>query len=554
METAIVTKLDIESYAVTDRGLSEKRPENEDSFLESVNLGLFAVADGVGGAQAGEIASQMAVETLFQSFSVSQPDADDATILASSFDRANDAIFNMAQELPQLSRMATTIVALKLTSGTATIGHVGDSRIYRYGANGELRQITEDHSLVGEEIRAGRLTPDEAENHPAKNVISRALGAESTVEPEFAVLATEPGDIFLLCSDGITRHVSDAEIRGALATCLSPESACHYLKDLCFERGAEDNLTAVIVRVSGERQSGQSDENTSSTYTFVSDEEPTVSLSRPFTPDDDDDLLELGTAPTNSDMHRAGELELFETVQNIPDIEQARQTDGIGDTGSLGETIHETDGMTSAETLRFSSDELQAAQDRNGVQDAVVADEPNLSSVAIEPALDVAPPMFGSSYSATSVTDDGGKGYSTVLFAIGCILIGGLIGILAYHYGFGGNAEPVPPPVVEMKSDNIPFSAFEKNRRNVDADPAAFLKEFPEPKDAEDHILIARAAALTGDVPRAKASLAEAIAKVDSVDSVNQKTVKTEIAFLQTIVNDPNALKRFQAEINKPAG
>lgn len=546
METAIITNIDIESHAISDRGLSEKRPENEDSFLESVNLGLFAVADGVGGAEAGEIASQMAVETVFQAFSNAPVDADNVTVMASAFERANDAIFKMAQELPQLSRMATTIVTLKLSDGTATVGHVGDSRIYRFGKNGDLQRLTDDHSLVGEEIRAGRLTEEEAENHPAKNVISRALGAEATVEPDFAVVATEPGEIFLLCSDGITRHVSDAEIRGALATCETPEAACLYLKDVCFERGAEDNLTAVIVKIGG-KQTAEPIELAATIPVMDLDEEPTVSLSRPFDPDDDDDLLELGQPGAPVEIDRSHELELFETVKNIPvgygqDPQEATVVD---------EPIHETDGMTSAETVKFTTDEIEISDDDS--VEPIVEQSETIRSIEIEPAQEVSAPMFGSAYSDPPA-ESGGKGFSKVLFAIGCVVIGGLIGIAAYHYGFGGASEPVPPPVLESQSENIPFSAFEKNRRNVDADPAAFLKQLPPPNDAEDHYLIARASVLTGDLSRAKTAIEEAAAKIESSDQVNKATLKTEIAVLQAIINDPNALKRFHTEISKPAG
>jgi len=152
--------LTIKSSAVTDRGLSEKRPENEDSFLVLEECGVYAVADGVGGAQAGDVASQMAVEILGEAFinQSSEPDAED--IMRMAIERANSAIYQMANDLPQLSSMATTVVALHVQGNIATIGHVGDSRAYRLDHNGKLLRETHDHSVVEEEVRAGRMTPE----------------------------------------------------------------------------------------------------------------------------------------------------------------------------------------------------------------------------------------------------------------------------------------------------------------------------------------------------------------------------------------------------------
>src|SRR5258706_7787258 len=206
----------ISSGAVSDRGLSEKRPQNEDSYLEMGQCGLYAVADGVGGAQAGDVASQMAMEILAEAFTNLQEEADAETVMQTAIERANSAIFQMAHELTQLSSMATTVVALHLTDNIATIGHVGDSRLYRVDRDGVLHRETEDHSMVAEEVRAGRMTEEQAENHPSRNIISRALGAEPTVAIDLKTIMIEPGTAFLICSDGVTRHVNDQELTGVL--------------------------------------------------------------------------------------------------------------------------------------------------------------------------------------------------------------------------------------------------------------------------------------------------------------------------------------------------
>src|SRR5580765_6341913 len=163
----------IVSAAVSDRGLSEKRPQNEDSYLDMPQRGVFAVADGVGGAQAGEVASQMAMEILGEAFANQADGADAEDTLRAAIERANSAIFQMAMELPQLSTMATTIVALHLSGDIATIGHVGDSRLYRVDREGNLHRETDDHSMVAGEVRAGRMTEEPAENHPSRSIISR---------------------------------------------------------------------------------------------------------------------------------------------------------------------------------------------------------------------------------------------------------------------------------------------------------------------------------------------------------------------------------------------
>lgn len=244
----------IQSAAITDRGLSEKRPLNEDSFLADTQRRIFAVADGVGGAQAGEVASQTAMEVLDEAFRHQVNGADIEDLMEIAIQRANSSIHRMAREHPKLSMMATTVVALHLDGRTATIGHVGDSRLYRISPAGKIYRETADHSVVEEEVRAGRMTADQAANHPSRNVISRALGAEDSVEVDLKTIEVEDGTTFLLCSDGITRHISDEEIRETLTTERDLEKACAELKRRCYERGAEDNLTALLVRVGAPAQ------------------------------------------------------------------------------------------------------------------------------------------------------------------------------------------------------------------------------------------------------------------------------------------------------------
>ena len=239
----------VQSAALTDRGLNERRPLNEDAFLHDPGRSIFAVADGVGGAEAGEVASSTAIEVLDEAFRHQEDGADVEDLMELAIQRANSSIHQMAQEHAKFSMMATTIVALHIKGNVATFGHVGDSRLYRLTPHGDLLRETEDHSIVEEEVRAGRMTPEQAANHPSKNVISRALGAEQGVEVDMKTMEVDDGTEFLLCTDGITRHVSDNELRQLMVVSNNLDEVCNELKKRCYERGAEDNLTVIAVRV-----------------------------------------------------------------------------------------------------------------------------------------------------------------------------------------------------------------------------------------------------------------------------------------------------------------
>jgi serine/threonine protein phosphatase PrpC len=249
--------LQVQSAALSDRGLNERRPLNEDAFLHDPQRTIFAVADGVGGAEAGEVASQTAIEVLDEAFRHQTEGADIEDLMELAIQRANASIHQMAQEHARFSMMATTIVALHIKGDVATFGHVGDSRLYRLTPDGQLHRETEDHSIVEEEVRAGRMTPEQAANHPSKNVISRALGAEQGVEVDMKTMEVEDGTEFLLCTDGITRHVSDNELRQLMVVSNNLDDLCSELKRRCYERGAEDNLTVIAVRVGEHLRAGE---------------------------------------------------------------------------------------------------------------------------------------------------------------------------------------------------------------------------------------------------------------------------------------------------------
>jgi PPM family protein phosphatase len=217
---------------------------------------------------------------LDEAFRHKEDDADIEDLMELAIQRANASIHKMAQEHAKFAMMATTIVALHIKNNIATIGHVGDSRLYRLTPTGQLLRETEDHSVVEEEVRAGRMTPEQAVNHPSKNIISRALGAEDGVEVDMKVMEVEDGTQFLMCTDGITRHIPDYELRQLMILNEDLPTLCAALKERCYERGAEDNLTAVVVRVGTSISARQRSAEMDETLTPEAEVVPTLSAAR----------------------------------------------------------------------------------------------------------------------------------------------------------------------------------------------------------------------------------------------------------------------------------
>ena len=233
-----------ESAGRTDPGRIRRR--NEDAFV--LDPPLFAVADGMGGAQAGEVASRLAAAA-FREYHEADGLAPDERVQA-IIQEANRRIYERARADSDASGMGTTVTAALLIGGRVTVGHVGDSRAYRI-RNGQLEQLTEDHSLVGDLMRSGRLTPEEADAHPQRSVITRALGTDPDVDVDTSTVDVQPGDLFLLCSDGLTTMVADADILGILAAAPTLDDAARELVRAANTGGGEDNVTVVLFRVEG---------------------------------------------------------------------------------------------------------------------------------------------------------------------------------------------------------------------------------------------------------------------------------------------------------------
>lgn len=247
------------SAGLTDVG--RKRNHNEDSFLVDDELQLYVVADGMGGHAGGGTASRIAVETIDKELRraresrenpfISTPNLQDALIpeaLRTAVEKACLAIYTAAQEDPRLSGMGTTVISIVVRDDQAFFAHVGDSRAYLI--RGELiQQISEDHSLVNEQIKAGMITPEEAKHSRYKNIITRSVGFEEEVQVDVMGVITEPNDVFLLCSDGLANMLEDREIHELVLGTPNFKDVPKRLIDMANERGGDDNITVIVVQM-----------------------------------------------------------------------------------------------------------------------------------------------------------------------------------------------------------------------------------------------------------------------------------------------------------------
>ena len=237
----------------TNRGLD--RQTNEDSFL--VRRGLYVVCDGMGGARAGEVASQMACERMV---GVDPAQAGKEDIRAAIVD-ANERISARSMTEPKLLGMGTTLTLALIRDSTLLLGHVGDSRAYLLH-EGVLRQLTDDHSWVGEMVRRGEITTEQAAVHPHRSVITKALGTDGEAEPDLVEVTLEPGDRLMLCSDGLSGMVRDPDIAEALRLAEGPQAAADALVAAALKGGGEDNITVLVVEMTADVSA---DEPTAST-------------------------------------------------------------------------------------------------------------------------------------------------------------------------------------------------------------------------------------------------------------------------------------------------
>lgn len=244
---------------LTDPG--RLRPENEDCIVLYPEIGLAVLADGMGGHNAGEVASRMAVdvmtrycvdtfatESLKPASAATEPCAAEAGALRGAIEAANTAIHGMAHYNPEYAGMGATVVVALFQDDHLCVGHVGDSRLYRL-RGGRLDLLTEDHSVVQELLNRGLITPEEARQSVSKNLVTRALGVDARVQSDLRAVATEAGDVYLLCSDGLNDVLTDAEIGRLLAAHgADPIAAVRQLVAAANEAGGPDNISAIVAR------------------------------------------------------------------------------------------------------------------------------------------------------------------------------------------------------------------------------------------------------------------------------------------------------------------
>lgn len=234
------------------------RSNNEDNFGYDTRSSAYVVSDGMGGAQAGEVASSIAVRTVLEHMGkpATQEIAGGAWAelspqsrsLATAIRHANRSVFDFAAAQPACAGMGATIVGAAVNGDLVTIAHVGDSRAYLF-REGNLQQITEDHSFVAEQVRRGIITADEGLRSELQNVITRALGPEESVDPDIEELHAALGDVLLLATDGLTKPVGDAEILEILKRERSLDAACNALIEAAKNNGGDDNITCMLLRV-----------------------------------------------------------------------------------------------------------------------------------------------------------------------------------------------------------------------------------------------------------------------------------------------------------------
>ena len=232
------------AVGITDRG--RVRSANEDFFVMRPDAGTFVVCDGMGGAAAGETASHLAAETAADALVKVKRGA---AAIRGAVRLANSTVYERARQDRRLEGMGTTLVVLSLSGSTAWVGHVGDSRCYRR-REGTLQRLTQDHSLVEEQIRIGRMTHEQARRSPMQNVITRAVGTRAEVVADVQEFPLQRDDLFLIASDGLTRELTDEAIDGILQTAGSDlQTVCAALIEAANAAGGRDNITCVLVRI-----------------------------------------------------------------------------------------------------------------------------------------------------------------------------------------------------------------------------------------------------------------------------------------------------------------
>jgi PPM family protein phosphatase len=249
----------LEIVRLSDVG--QRRDHNEDAIASDAETGLVVLADGMGGYKAGEVASEIAILTIIAELKEAMVDMEpghtdamtgmqaESQLVSDAVAKANESIYSVSQSQPQCAGMGTTLVVGLFTNNKLLVGHIGDSRMYRLRGE-EFIQVTEDHSLLQEQIKSGLITPEQAKLSNNKNLVTRALGIDPTVELELHEYDVEEGDVYLLCSDGLSDLVEDEQIHLTLTELSANlELAAHQLIQMANDNGGKDNISVILARV-----------------------------------------------------------------------------------------------------------------------------------------------------------------------------------------------------------------------------------------------------------------------------------------------------------------
>lgn len=249
----------LEVVRLSDVG--QRRDHNEDAVASDIEIGLLVLADGMGGYKAGEVASEIAVLTMVAELKEAMSQLDpgqvdpasemqaEAMLLTDAAAKANASIFSVSESQPQCAGMGTTLVAALFTNNRVLVGHIGDSRMYRLRGD-QFQQLTEDHSLLQEQLRSGLITAEQAKLSNNKNLVTRAVGIDPAVELEVHEYDVEVGDVYLICSDGLSDLVEDVDIHATLAGLSSDlEMAANQLVQMANDNGGKDNVSVILAKV-----------------------------------------------------------------------------------------------------------------------------------------------------------------------------------------------------------------------------------------------------------------------------------------------------------------
>ena len=510
------TNLQLNSASFSSKGLSGKSLHNEGSYVELKDIGFFAVADEVGGARSEELASQMIMEILNEAFVNLQEDEDAKERMETAINKANDAIFQMSKDIPRLSAMAAAFVGLYINENVATIAHVGGSRLYRVDADGNFYRETQNNSVHYDNGRK-----DHADALQRGNTISCGLGLENKVKINRKTLTFDAGTTFLLCSEVVTRYIGESELREILRVEDDVSAICQNIVNICYERGAENKLTAVVVKSTEKKTALASDG-------FEEEAEKTVAAT--------ETLLTKGGASIDVNSQDV-EVLSEESAKGISEPKFKLKKPSPAARKPAKESVKNYPVARSSSVLKSNS-KVRTKFESKGQTN------------------------FGTSFELKGWIDQikdiklfrSAPDFLHVVFSVlPWALLGITILVLVYLIWMNRSDENIPKNAekLEPQAQNAVLTSFEQRRLNVDNNPAKYIDGASTPKSAIGNYLLGRAYFLQNDYPDAKAYLEKAKDLLnESLPPTDKKFLQNEILMMLTIADSPEARETFKRLLN----